>query len=54
MLLTFTGLVIFGVVFAFSVSNTKYHIFCSGLYFSKSDLGVDVLVNVVFKLTSTV
>ena len=29
MLLTFIGLVIFSVVFVFSVSNTKYHILCS-------------------------
>ena len=29
MLLTFIGLVIFSVVFIFSVSNTKYHILCS-------------------------
>ena len=31
MLLTFIGLVIFSVVFVFSVSNTKYHILCSWL-----------------------
>ena len=28
MLLIFIGLVIFSVVFVFSVSNTKYHILC--------------------------
>ena len=31
MLLTFIGLVIFSVVFVFSVSNTKYHILCSSI-----------------------
>ena len=32
MLFTFIGLVIFSVVFVFSISNTKYHILCSGLF----------------------
>jgi hypothetical protein len=31
MLPTFIGLVIFSVGFVFSVSNTKYHILCSGV-----------------------
>ena len=30
MLLTVIGLVIFSVMFVFSVSKTKYHILCSG------------------------
>ena len=34
MLLTFVGLVIFGVVFVFSVSTTKYHILCSACSFN--------------------
>jgi hypothetical protein len=32
MLPTFIGLVIFSVGFVFSVSNTKYHILCSGCH----------------------
>ena len=53
MLLTCIGLVIFSVVLVFSVSNTKYHILCTGQKVALSHIRLHMVASIVFLVVKT-